>query len=378
MTLEFRFGHGSARSWRVAAGACVDALRPIPAGANLGFVYFSEHHAEQADTLLAWLTDQTGVSNWVGSVGIGVIASGTEYLEEPALALMVGTFPPGSFQVFSGASMPPRAGARTASGAHAANFAVVHGDPGTDDMPGLIEDMSQKLESGFLVGGLSSSRTRTLQIANRVLHGGLSGVVFSSDIRVATRLTQGCAPLRTGAGGEPLAHRVTQCERNVIIMLDERPALDVFREDVGETLARDLNRAAHMILAGLPVPGSDTGDYLVRNLVGIDTRSGLLAIGAPVEQGMPIMFCRRGGTAAREDLQRMLKSIARSLDSAAPAAGLYYSCLGRGANMFGAKSAEMQMIRDELGDFPMVGFFANGEISHNRLYGYTGVLTLFV
>lgn len=378
MTLAFRFSHSASRSWRAAAKACVDQLRPLPAGANLGFVYFSEDHAEQAETLLAWLVDQTGIRDWVGSIGIGVIATGTEYLEEPALALMVGSFPPGSFQVFSGASMPPRAGARTASGAHAANFAVVHGDPGTEDMPDLIEDMSQKVESGFLVGGLSSSRGRTLQVANRVLHGGLSGVVFSSDIRVATRLTQGCAPLRTGSGGEPLVHRVTQCERNVIVMLDERPALDVFREDVGEILARDLNRAVHMILVGLPVPGSDTGDYLVRNLVGIDTRGRLLAIGAPVEQGMPIMFCRRGGEAAREDLQRMLKSIARSLEGAAPAAGLYYSCLGRGANMFGAKSAEMQMIRNELGDFPMVGFFANGEISHDRLYGYTGVLTLFV
>lgn len=377
MSLAFRFGHSSGRSWRVAAKACVEALQPLPAGANLGFVYFSEHYSEQAETLLGWLVEQTGVRDWVGSVGIGVIATGTEYLEEPAMALMVGSFPPGSFQVFSGASMPPRAGARTASGAHAANFAVVHGDPGTDDMPGLIEDMSQKVESGFLVGGLSSSRGHTLQVANRVLHGGLSGVVFSSDIRVATRLTQGCAPLRTGAGGEPFVHRVTQCERNIIVTLDQRPALDVFREDVGETVARDLNRAAHMILVGLPVHGSDTGDYLVRNLVGIDTHSRMLAIGAPVEQDMPIMFCRRGGAAAREDLERMLNSIALGLDGAAPAAGLYYSCLGRGANMFGAKSAEMKIIRDELGDFPMVGFFANGEISHDRLYGYTGVLTLF-
>ncbi|MBI2315792.1 MAG: FIST C-terminal domain-containing protein [Betaproteobacteria bacterium] len=377
MTPAFRFGHASARNWRMAAKASLEALEPLPAGANLGFVYFSEHYSGEAEALLGWLVDRTGVRDWVGSVGIGVIATGTEYLEEPALALMVGAFPPDSFQVFSGASMPPRAGARTRSGAHAADFAVVHGDPGSDDMPGLIEDMSHKVESGFLVGGLSSSRMRTLQIANGVLHGGLPGVVFSSDIRVATRLTQGCAPLRAGAGEAPRVHRVTECERNIIVLLDGRPALDVFREDVGDDLARDLNRAAHLILAGLPIPASDTGDYLVRNLVGIDTRNRLIAIGAPVEPGMPIMFCRRGGAAAREDLQRMLKSIALALGGE-PAAGLYYSCLGRGANMFGAKSAEMQMIRDELGNFPMVGFFANGEISHDRLYGYTGVLTLFV
>jgi small ligand-binding sensory domain FIST len=45
--------------------------------------------------------------------------------------------------------------------------------------------------------------------------------------------------------------------------------------------------------------------------------------------------------------------------------------------MFGAPNRELGLIRDTLGDFPLVGFFANGEISHNRLYGYTGVLTLF-
>ena len=54
------------------------------------------------------------------------------------------------------------------------------------------------------------------------------------------------------------------------------------------------------------------------------------------------------------------------------------SCLARGPALFGDDSQELKTIRDALGDFPLVGFFANGEISHNRLYGYTGVLTLFL
>jgi small ligand-binding sensory domain FIST len=58
--------------------------------------------------------------------------------------------------------------------------------------------------------------------------------------------------------------------------------------------------------------------------------------------------------------------------------GLYYSCVARGPNQFGPGSQEMKIIADELGDFPIAGLFANGEINHNRLYGYTGVLTLFL
>ena len=50
----------------------------------------------------------------------------------------------------------------------------------------------------------------------------------------------------------------------------------------------------------------------------------------------------------------------------------------RGPNQFGDDSDELKMITKELGEFPLVGFFANGEISNNRLYGYTGVLTVFL
>lgn len=378
MTPVFRVGHASSRHWQEAARACVDQLRPVPTGANLGFVYFSDHFTAHAAALVDYLKAQTGIASWVGSVGVGVIATATEYFDEPALAALAGCFPEESFKVFSGRSQPPKPGERTPMGAVASHFAVVHGDPNTDDIPELIEDMSRKVASGFLVGGLSSSRTHTVQVADEVLQGGLSGVVFSSEVRVATRLTQGCAPLHGREAGRALLHhRVTECERNIIVALDGRPALDVFKEDIGEILARDLNRAANLIMAGLPVPGSDTGDYLVRNIVGIDPRNGLLAIGAPAETGMPIMFCRRGGDAARSDLRRMLKSMASDIESP-PRAGLYYSCLGRGAHMFGEKSAEMRMIQEQLGEFPMVGFFANGEISHDRLYGYTGVLTLFL
>ena len=73
----------------------------------------------------------------------------------------------------------------------------------------------------------------------------------------------------------------------------------------------------------------------------------------------------------------MLESIRQCL-FARRGGGLYYSCLGRGASLFGPNSEELKMIRDAVGDIPLVGFFCNGEISHNRLYGYTGVLTLFV
>jgi len=91
---------------------------------------------------------------------------------------------------------------------------------------------------------------------------------------------------------------------------------------------------------------------------------------------MVVQFCRRDGAAAEKDLVRMVADVKRR-SSGEPRGALYFSCLARGANLFGEKGRELELIERELGPIPLVGFFCNGEISHDRLYGYTGVLTLF-
>ncbi|MEK7734728.1 MAG: FIST C-terminal domain-containing protein, partial [Pseudomonadota bacterium] len=133
---------------------------------------------------------------------------------------------------------------------------------------------------------------------------------------------------------------------------------------------------AGYIFAALPIRGSDTGDYLVRNLLGVDAGNKMIAIGEHLTTGDGLQFCRRDRKSAREDLERMLHDLLARTGKPARAA-LYYSCLGRGPHMFGEDSAEVRMVQEALGDVPLVGFFCNGEISHRRLYGYTGVLTLF-
>ena len=249
------------------------------------------------------------------------------------------------------------------------SLALVHGDPRAEALPKLIEGLAEEI--GFVVGGLTCSRAGFPQLAGGVSEGGVSGVLFAGGVAVATGLSQGCSPIGP-------VRRVTECDGNVVATIDGEPALDVFRRDIGETLSRDLRRAAGLIHAALPVRGSDTGDYTVRNLTGIDQRRGLIAIAANLAQGDPILFVRRDKQAAEQDLGRMLRQLKGRTKGGAPKGGVYVSCVARGPNLFGPESAELQNIKRELGEFPLVGFFANGEISHNRLYGYTGVLTLFL
>src|SRR6185503_7097294 len=185
---------------------------------------------------------------------------------------------------------------------------------------------------------------------------GLSGAVLGSEVAVATRLTQGCTPY-------PGRFRITACEDNIIARLDGRPALEVLLETVGHERAE--------LLVGLPVPGSDTGDYTARNLVGIDRENGLIGIGDQIEAGMEILFCKRDAAAARRDLENILSSLKQAAPQ--PRGALYYSCVARGEHMFGSRGAELGLVKRALGELPLVGFFCNGEISRDRLYGYTGV-----
>jgi small ligand-binding sensory domain FIST len=247
---------------------------------------------------------------------------------------------------------------------------VVHADPRDATLTETVAALAGET-SCFMVGGLASSRSHPLVLAGRPLEGGVSGVLLAPEIALATGLSQGCSPIGP-------TRRITEAQGNVILAIDDRPALDVFKEEIGELLARDLRRVGGLIFAAFPVRGTDTGDYLVRNLVGIDPRAGAIAVAGDFAEGDAILFCRRDAPSAVEDLKRMLAQLKRRCGKATPKAGLYFSCLARGPNLFGPDSEELRLIRAELGDFPLAGFFANGEICNDRLYAYTGVLTVFL
>ena len=373
---RFAAGHGAGPDWGACAKACLDDLGALPGGANLGFLYATDTLADDLGSLLAFLRGTTGVEHWVGSVGLGIAASGMEIYEHPAVAVLIAALPEESFRVFSplggGADDAGLAGFHDAHGRwlaeHTPAFGVAHADPRTQALPEVLASLGAAT-SAFMVGGLSASRGAYPQIAETVTEGGLSGVFFDPGIAVAAGLSQGCSPV-----GE--THTVSKAEDDVIMEIDGRPALKVFKDDIGELLAHDLRRIGGYIFAGFPITGSDTGDYLVRNLVAIDTGRGWIQVGEPVEPGRRVLFCRRDHDSALADLRRMLKDVQRRAGEA-PKAALYFSCVARGRNLFGSDSEELKLVRDALGDLPLAGFFANGEISNDRLYGYTGVLAVF-
>ncbi|MBP6764022.1 MAG: hypothetical protein KA141_03450, partial [Rubrivivax sp.] len=163
----FLVGHATHPDWRAAltlAALQVEARLPAHAASaagplTLGFVYFTDHYAAHAQALLAALRSRWPGLSWVGSVGVGVAAGGVEYIDEPALVLMLAALPTGRFEVFSGARKLQRIEPYSA---------LVHADPATPDLAELVAEMSDRTASGYLFGGLASSRGPGLHIADGV------------------------------------------------------------------------------------------------------------------------------------------------------------------------------------------------------------------
>jgi len=391
------------------------ALHGYAAHPTLALLYITDHYAGAAKDILEYLGAELPlVTDWSGTVGLGIASNNVEYFDEPAMAVMLLELPSDQYRVFSGIA-PLGLGFE-------AHTALVHADAATADLGELVAEMALRTDTGYLFGGLSSSRSQSVQFAvagdgniqghggaSGVFSGGLSGVAFGPDVGLISRVTQGCKPVSK-------VHTVTEADHNVAIALDGVPALDVMLADLAISLEQPQEALAvvRSTLVGLARPdqrrGSDstavrqTGDFghdvTVRHIIGLDPGRRGVAVADRLEVGTQFAFCQRNVQAARADLMRICAEIREELEpqeltletahalqaselEAAPhparriAGAVYVSCTGRGGPHFGGASAEMQIVRRALGDVPLVGFFAAGEIAHAHVYGYTGVLTVF-
>jgi small ligand-binding sensory domain FIST len=355
------------KDWKAAASDLLNQLGEIPVATNVAFIYATSAFAVELSRLLDELKQQTNIKYWVGSVGNGICATNLEIYDQPAVTLMLADFPEQSFSVFNGMQNAPI----FSKEAFGLNLAIIHADPRNGLVPEHIKNLPDKMGNGYLVGGMTSSESHFYQVANDITEGDISGIVFNDNHSIITGLTQSCTPI-----GE--VHTLTACDHHLAMSIDKRPALNVFKEEIGDILAREIDRAAGYIFAAFPVQGSDTGDYVVRDIIGIDPENNILAIGDNMTVDSKIMFCKRDGQSAIQDMQRMLNDIKKRIGTKRINGALFITCMGRGKNLFGNDSEELKMISEILGEIPLVGFYANGEIAGNQLYGYTGVLTIFL
>lgn len=424
---RYPHAHATHPQWRMAAAMVVAQLRAqmaLPdhaAQPSLGLLYITDHYADEASAILECLSAELAeVTDWAGTVGVGIAANNVEYFDEPAMAVMLCDLSPDQYRVFSGVAPLSVSGRADAGDGFSAHTALVHADGNTPELTELIHEMADRTGSGYLFGGLAGSRGPAVQFAlgsagnldgqgaaSGVFHGGLSGVAFARSVDMVSRVTQGAQPIAP-------PHTVTEADGNLVLGLDGESALDVLLRELQISLDHPEHAMPRLrgTLAGLTRPeadgavarGSDVArqrgafghEVLVRHLIGLDPARRGVAIADLAPVGTRLAFCERHVQAARADLMRVCAEVREELEpeevlvgvgegdvdapprpARAIAGAVYVSCAGRGGPHFGGPSAELQIVRHALGDVPLVGFFAGGEIAHHRLYGYTGVLTVF-
>lgn len=346
-----------------AADRLADDLNAQGSGGSIGFVYVTDKLKSGLEPIVATLKQKTGVATWVGTIGFGVIGGGGAAYNEPAIAAMIAHWPEDQFKLYDREAPKD---CNFASGDGMAS-AIVHVDPRHP-----FEEALRKLAAAsgaYLFGGLTASRTKRFdQVAGDVTQGGASGVLLAPSVEIAIGVAQGCAAIGP-------VRAITEMRENLVSQLDGEPALQALLQDLAVTKDSDLRQLLLSLHVGLPAPNCDTGDYVVRNIAGINTENGRIGVADEVEVGQKIFFCRRDRAAATKDLLAMAQKLRRRTQTIHGA--LYVSCCARGPNLFESASEEVALVQTALGDVPLVGFFANGEISGDRIYGYTGVLALF-
>lgn len=378
---SFRAAAGSGETWMNACDDCLAALGELSPGVNLGIVYVGSSLAHALDLIAQRLREATGIALWIGSGGSGVCIAGGEGFRDDAIAVLTADLPPDGFRAFDGLAGEPAGegvdhegaghGALGVVGEQPSAVAIVHGDPRQIQTPSMVQRFAET-SGAFLVGGMTSAvGSGAMQIAGRPTEGGLSGLLLSADISVITGLSQGCTPIGP-------VRRVTGVDGPWITTLDERPALDGLKEDVGPVVARGLERMTGFILAARPDSGQDRTDYLVRDLGGIDPLRGFVMVGDDLRRGDRLCFVKRDPEGAKADLRRLTADLKQRAEGRPILGALYHSCVGRGRHLFGTDQAELAIIEEEFGPLPLAGFQTNGEIFRDRLYGYSAVLTLFL
>jgi small ligand-binding sensory domain FIST len=241
-----------------------------------------------------------------------------------------------------------------------------------EDQPGV------PVMGGMASGGWTAGQNRVF-LNDEMLDSGAVAIWLHGAIRLRSIVSQGCRPI-----GRHFV--VTKAERNVIFELSGQPALKQLSE-IFQTLSPEEQQLARNGLHVGRVINEyqdefHRGDFLVRNVLGVDSSTGAIAIGDFVRAGQTVQFHLRDAASADEDLRELLGAAASTADDSAGSRGaLLFTCNGRGTRLFDAPHHDAGALQSALGDVPVAGFFAQGEAGpvggKNFLHGFTASVALF-
>ncbi len=358
--------------------------------AHLAVVFASSHYQEEYDQVPSMLREKLNEPLILGCSGGGIIGNGTEVEQQPGLSITVASLPDVSIKTFhlEGDNLPDLdAGpdlweeAVQVSKEDDPHF-VLLADPFSFPVQNLILGLDFAFGNSSKIGGLASGAQQQGQNAlflnDQVYRSGAVGLAMFGNIVVDTVVAQGCRPI-----GKSM--RITKSNRNLLGELDGRSSVEVLRELFQGLNQRDQGLMSHSLFLGVVmdelIEEPKQGDFLIRNVMGMDDQAGTLSIGEMLKEGQLVQFHLRDADTSAADLAAVLDRYAGENRENQVHGALLFSCLGRGENLYGKANHDSELFRDKLGTVPLGGFFCNGEIGPvsgtTFLHGYTSSFGIF-
>jgi small ligand-binding sensory domain FIST len=357
---------------------------------DLAVTFVSSHYERDYDDVAQLVKEKLGTAMVFGCSSGGVIGGGLEVEHRPAVSVTAAVMPgvevvgfyldqeglpdldagPGDWEELVDVS--PGQDPQFVMLADPFSFPV------QDLLMGLDFAFTGSVKIGGLASGADQQGRNALFLDDRVYRSGAVGLALHGNITLDTVVAQGCRPI-----GEPL--RVTRSRRNVLIGLDGQPPLTVMKTLFERINRRERELMRHSLFLGVVmdelIEAPVQGDFLIRNVVGIDARSGTLAIGELLKEGQMVQFHLRDAETSAEDLTAVLERYAMDNRENQVHGALLFSCLGRGQRLYGRPNHDSDVFREKLGPVPLGGFFCNGEIGPvsgaTFLHGYTSSFAIF-
>ena len=353
---------------------------------TFGLVFVTPDYADKANDLLELIRVYGHVPTLVGCSGTGLVGTSQEQEEGPGFSLLFLSLPGGAAKSFSfsqdvvEASTGPeywyqRTGLKPAD----VKAWLVFLNPFSLNVEIWLKQWNQAYPHvpvfGGMAGGFPGDPEAWVFCDDRVVPGGVA-IALQGDIAVHSVVSQGCKPI-----GEPLT--VTNAEKNVLLTLGSRPAYEVLSDVYKEWSDAEREQARGHLFAGLAVSEYleeyKRGDFLVRNIIGADPKSGAVAINALPRVGQTLQYQLRDSQAASDELRRLLRAQAAVL-TPAPYAGLLCTCNGRGRGLFGRPDHDAGLINEFFPGLPLAGFSTNVQIGpvgdRSFEHSYTAAMAL--
>ena len=354
-------------------------------------VAFVSPHYEQSYGQVCNLLSKTLSPKYVfGCSGGGVIGNGLEVEQRPGLSITAAVLPNVTIRPFHLQSdqLPDMdagpdkwedlIGVSQDKDSHFVMLADPYSFPVNDLLMGMDYAFPKATKIGGLASGASRQGGNALFLNSEVIRNGAVGLALDGNITVDTVVAQGCRPI-----GSPM--RITKSDRNMLMELDGKSPLEVLQEMVPILSSRDQELLGHSLFLGVVmdefIDNPVQGDFLIRNVVGMDQSVGALAIGEMLKEGQLVQFHLRDAETSSGDLKAVLTRYAKENRENEIPGALLFSCLGRGQFLYGRANHDTDLFRDMLGEIPLGGFFCNGEIGPvsgtTFLHGYTSSFGLF-